>query len=228
MIKRFLVSLLLCLALTFSASVGIAAQNDSSVMNANGVNSNNIIKPQLTVQTKIDISNVKLGERIVLPDGSVLTPISKEEYISKLAKEKNISLQEAYKIESNTIAAGSIYYYNYTKTFSYPKNSGFKAELVATLKLYSQGSFRQIEDVVAIGSKGVSGTHTFRWIQISAYSDPQMGSSKFPTTSVTLGANGYFEVLSQDSINTSVELPGFSFSYSTGNEYIYIIQILCL
>lgn len=195
--------------------------------------SNGSTNPNTTVQGKIDISEAKLGGEIILPDGAKLTPISRDEYISILAKEKNISIQQAYEIETRSsksylgtsallsTTASPYYYYNYSKVFTYSKNSHFKAELVATLKVYSSGSFRQINDVMAISSRRYAGLYDYTWSQLTAWSDPQPGSSKFPTTSITLGASGYFEVSTSYSIDLSTDLPGFSVGGSSGGQHIY-------
>lgn len=204
------------------------------------------IKSHPTIQAKIDISGIELGGKVILPDGAILTPISKDEYVSTLAKEKNISIQEAYEMEkrdserilaskmekrdsksllesASTLALqSSIIYYYYTKNVTYSGNQSYSATLQATLKLYNSGSFRDIEDVLAVSSRRNTGLYTYTWNQTSAYSDPGMGSSDFPTTSVSLFADGYFEIVTSVNLEASGEVvPGFSLGGSIGGNYIY-------
>lgn len=219
---------ILCLGLCMLASTPTFAQSNlSSDGNVNSISSNTI--EDNAMETSIDISNIELGEIVTLPDGAVLTPISKEEYLSRLADEKNISLEEASRLESlNVNNSRQLYYYDYSKTFSHPKNPNFSAILQATLKMWGSGMYRQIEDVMAISSKRNSGLYTYRWIQTDAYSDPREGSASFPTTSVTLGAKGYFEVTTTSSLDISGDLPGFSLSSSAGWEYVYESETLSM
>ncbi|MFA9397447.1 MAG: hypothetical protein ACERKV_04170 [Clostridiaceae bacterium] len=204
-----------------------------SVMIANPVSAQTIssknVKLQPTIQSKIDISQINLGEKIILPDGAILTPISKDEYVSKLANEKNISIWEANEMQSRTtllslnylMTSGTIYYYDYAKTFTYTGNSNFKADLEATLKIWSSGSFRSIENVLTIGSRRTSGIYNNDWIETAKFSDPQPNSSSFPVASVTLGANGYFQIKSTYNYSITGGIPGFSASSSVGGEYIF-------
>lgn len=186
------------------------------------------------LSTTVDISDIELGEINVLSDGAILTPISQEEYVYRLADEKNISYEEAYELESqgNKARAAVTYYYDYSKVFPYAANTDFKAELQATLKIWSDANYRQIEDVLSVSSKRSSGVYNYSWVQTDAYSDPQAGSSSFPVTSVVLGAKGYFEVTTTHSVSTSTgaELEGFSFTYSseTTDEYHYISNTLSM
>lgn len=177
------------------------------------------------MEAKLDISDLKLGGKIVLPDGAVLTPISRDDYASSLARELNISFQEATEMEStNLMRAATIYYYSYSKTYTYSSNKSFKADVQATIKISNSGSFRQIEDVISVSTRRTagSGTHGARWIELDAYSDPDRGSSKFPSRTVVLGGSGYFEIVSTTSIDLSVDLKGFfSIGFSDTGGYIY-------
>jgi len=174
------------------------------------------------LQGQVDVNNIELREKVVLPDGAVLTQISFEEYVSRLAKENNISIQEAYRLEPNmNLASDDITYWNYSKEFTYRDNKNFSAELEATIKLYNRGSFREIKDVMGVGSRIASGRYKHSWIQTRAWSDPKEGSSKFPTTSVTLGASGYFEARVSMGGGLGMDIPGFSFQGDIHGESIY-------
>lgn len=217
-LKKFLLSLSVCAAIATMVVSPVSAQSNPS----------NTLEGATTMEATIDISDIELGKKVVLPDGAILTPITQEEYLSRLAAEKNISLKEAYNMEATSLRVQSLfapssttYYYDYVKTFSYSKNTTFKADLQATIKIYNSGSFRQIDDVITVSSRRRSGIYDYEWIETDAYSDPDRGSSEFPVISVTLGAKGYFEVRTSFSLDLSVDLPGFSAGGSSGGEFIY-------
>lgn len=180
------------------------------------------------ISSTINLADMELGEIIVLEDGAVLTPISQEEYIQRLAKEKGISIQEATSIEKNSAKNTTrvSYYYDYEKKFTYEENSQFKAQLEATIKIYSQGGdYRQIDEVLGVSSRGISGTSGYEWIETSAYSDPEGGD--FPTWKVTLGAKGYFKIVNEVSLGGSVEIiPGFSVESSGSSSIIYTSETM--
>lgn len=212
--------MILCLTSVYSSSVYAVPDISENISN--------------DVESFVDISSIELGKVNVLCDGAILTPISAKEYIQRLANEKNISYEEAYELENGERKERAVvtYYYDYSKVFPYTSNSDFKAVLQATLKIWSDGNYRQIEDVLSISSKRSSGLYNYSWIQTDVYSDPQPGSSGFPVTSVVIGAKGYFEVTMTYSQETSIggELKGFTFTYSssTTNEYHYISDTLSM
>lgn len=109
------------------------------------------------ISAEIDMEDMKSQRIITLPDGATLTPISQDEYISILAIEENIPYTEAYFLENPNTATpsrdGTTYYYNYSKNFTYSKNTNYKATLFATLKIWADGSYKQIENVTGVGSK---------------------------------------------------------------------------
>lgn len=217
LVRKLLLTLVLCTMVissvgNFALAETISSEND---------------KPFFTTQGVVDISNIELDKNVTLSDGAVLTEISFDEYVSRLAKARSISLQEAYEIESRDISLmsrGEYKYYDYSRVFEYKYNKNFEGEVNATIKVYisSDTSFRQIEDVFGISSKRKSGLYVYTWTETSAWSDPREGSSQFPTLSVTIGVDGYFEVTITGSVGGSVDLPGFSVSgeYSWGNTYI--------
>lgn len=185
------------------------------------------INSTVSLNTEIDISDIELGEIVVLPDGAVLSQISLAEYVSIISKEKNISLQEAYKLEAkernmSLLSVNEIIYYKYSKIVTYSKNRNFSAKLVATIKVYSSGSFREIRDISGIGSRANSGIHTYEWDEMYAWSDPKEGSSGFPTTSITIGASGYFITAVSSSVGAGLDIPGFSVEATYGGmTYFY-------
>lgn len=221
LLKKLALKVSIVVAIVAMIATPVSAQPNSSKSVSVQPNLSNTVELEATV----DISNIELGEKVVLPDGAVLTPITQEEYISRLAAEKNISFQKAYSMELKDseyqILSGTTYYYDYVKRFTYSRNSSFKADLEATIKIYTDGSFRQIDDVLDVASRRAAGVYDNDWIETSAYSDPDQGSDEFPVTSVTLGAKGYFEVRTTFELNVSVDLPGFSAGGGSGGEFIY-------
>ncbi|MBU5677244.1 hypothetical protein KQI88_12550 [Alkaliphilus sp. MSJ-5] len=220
--KRFVTKLSIC-ALMVGMFISPTFAHPSSIDN---------IESFTTLEATVDISNIPLGQEVVLPDGAVLTPISEEEYMTRLAKDKNISLKEAYEMElknlSSLRSSGNTFRYNYSKTFTYSRNSSFKADLEATLSIYTGGSFRQINEVLGVGTRRRSGLYDFDFIETYSYSDPLQGSSKFPVGTVHLGANGYFEVVVSGSVGGSIEVPGFTFEASVGQDAIWLSRTMSM
>lgn len=219
--KKVFINLVLCILLTFITAMPVLAQPIS----------NECMDSNYNICSIVDISDfsdeIQLGKKIVLPDGAVLTPISKDEYVSKLAKEKNISIEEAYKLESENIslygATSTISYVDYEKDFTYSGNSYFKATLLATIKIQKwQGGAAQIENVLSVSSQRKSGLYEYDWIETDSFSDPTENGSGYPVTSVVLTAKGYFEVTVDVSVEGSVNLPGFSIGGSVGTKDTYI------
>lgn len=210
-IVKGLLSLSICLSLIVSVPV-FAEDNCGEEIKLNNV-----------LDAVIDIDNIALGEKVILKDGAILTPISEQEYIRRLMEENEYSIVEARHIESQAknMRSGTTYYYNYSKKFTHPKNSGCTAILEATLKIWADNSYKQIENVMGVGSRRNSGTYQAQWIETYHYSDPQQGSSSFPTTKIVLGASGYFRITSTYALNTSTQIPGFSLGSSSGGTYTY-------
>lgn len=181
------------------------------------------IEDNTKVNAVIDISDIELKEKVVLPDGAVLTQISFDEYVSILSEEKGISLQDAYKLESREgirLLAGETIYYKYSKVVEYYENRSYSAKLLATIKIYTSGSFREIRGISGVGSRPNSGTHDYDWIEVYSWTDPY-DSLDFPTTQVTIGATGYFEVRVSTTVGVGMDIPGFSAGVDYGGETIF-------
>lgn len=219
--RKIFLSFLLCILMTFTTSMPVSAQPVA----------NEDIESDATMYSVIDIENysneIMLGKKVVLPDGAVLTPISKDEYVSRLAKEKNISIEEAYELESadNSMSRSTSIesYIDYSKDFTYPGNSSFKSTLLATLKIKTwQGGAVQIQNVLSVSSQRKSGLYLYDWVQTDAFSDPTENGSGFPVTKAVLTAKGYFTVEVDTSVTGTVKLLGFSIDVTVGTVIKYI------
>ncbi len=170
-----------------------------------------------TMVSVIDLSKLELGEKIILEDGAILTPITVEEYAKVVENEKSIPIDETLRLEEIAKSSSSIYYYTYTKQFSYPQNSGFKATMEATIKCSRVGVHTQIQAVYGLATRGSAGTYSYTWIQTAAFYD----APYWPANNVKLFGRGYFEVNTALTGSISGGLPGFSVSASTTNNIIY-------
>jgi len=103
--------------------------------------------------------------------------------------------------------SGSYTYKTISKTQTYYRNGNFSASVNANLKIYTNGSFGEIVQVMgSVYSNRVSGLYSYQWIQLNSWHDPSGGS--YPTTAVTINATGYFTV----QVQSGVQIPGFSIS----------------
>jgi hypothetical protein len=218
--KKIFLKLAVCILLMIMTVMPTLAQSI--------VNENMDLNAELCAVIDINkyYDEIIAGEKIILPDGAILTPISKSEYISRLAKEKKITVEEAYELELDdaVLARNSmVSYVDYTKNFTYSENSNYNATLLATVKIRKwQGGAAQIENVLSVSSQRRSGLYEYRWIETDAFSDPVENSSSYPVTSVVLTAKGYFEVVVDISVEGSVNLPGFGVGGSVGSVITYI------
>lgn len=165
------------------------------------------------------------------------TPTTREAYLLTLAKERGLSMwgaeqydrQQSEKAQAQMIAAHpevaqtqglSVVapedsYMTIENTQKYSQNTNFSAKVMATLKIYSYGSFRQINDVTGVGSARVSGMYNYTWNQNYAWTSPtssQLQAS--PATAIDIGATGYFSIVT----SVGVSVGGFGVSGSTGTD----------
>lgn len=200
--------------------LGMLVISSSNILAAPVVNLTNVSEaPQNVMAVTIDLSNIEHGKTVILPDGSVLTPISQEQYVQELAREKSITLEEAYKLDqSMEQRAGNTYRYHYSKTFKYSKNTNFKSDLEATIKCWTDGRYTQINEVLSVSSRASEGLYDYDWIETAAFADSNQG---YPCGLVTLCAKGYFDVRVSNSVGVDFDIPGFSMSGSSSSNLIY-------
>lgn len=198
-----------------------------------------IIVLTLSLTTSTFAVSNNSGTVKAVPEAIKVVDITYDEYIKIIADEKGISIDEAKKLDMeqnqknekklaknfpnlksvNSLDSGSYSYQTIEQIFTYPYNSSFKAAITATIKIYTYGSFRQINYVQGISSRRVAGLYEYSWVQSYVWQDP--GNEQMPCTSVNLGAVGYFEVTVSKSLGLSGGLPGFSISGELSNDVIY-------
>ncbi len=229
-----LFSRIICMALLLTVFAGPSASASSN-------DSADAITP---IHTGM-LEATNLGDSVVLDDGAELTRVSRSDFISQIAAAQNVSVQkaeqilitsQAKKLENNSATQNSTsgfgkvqyYYFNYSKVFHLQNKTSnpYRAELVANLYLASDGQYVQIEDVEAVYTARVSGSYSYDWLPLAAYSNPKSGSSSFPTGQVDLFGDGQFKVVTAWSAGTAASLEGWGFNVSGGGNTIWYSQRL--
>lgn len=210
---RKFVSILMALTLTSSLSTITMADNSLSTLNEK-----NIIH-----QLNNNIEDASQDFTIQA------TEISYDEYINRLAAEKNISREEAIEFDNqqnieilkdaksrniNQKQAG-IVYKDLSFTKRYNKNTSFSYDTNLTVKLYGEYIYYQVEDVLGMSTRISSGFGSAEFIEEAAWAEPVNGS--FPTTDLHIYSRGYFQVTNDASMSGGGSIAGFEISGSVGS-----------
>ena len=144
-------------------------------------------------------SNFEANDYIVLENGARLIRISYDDYLKTIAENQCITYDEAKNIDKLKEALsdeGEFSYYKYIKVFGLDGTleSKYKAQLEATIKLYSNNSSSQIENVSSIKTSLVSAPSNCEWVQTSGDCYPGIDSEEYPTEEVSLAGDGYFKI----------------------------------
>ncbi len=145
-----------------------------------------------------DLKNLKLNDSITLEDRAILTKITYEECLRKLADNKDI-YSDKVKSESTekTLIDNETYsYYYYKKVFGLDGSNEceFQAQLDAILILDDTNSSAQIEDALPINTRLVSGTYNCKWVQSAVVRSPVLENNNSPMEKVEFLGRGYFQV----------------------------------
>lgn len=81
--------------------------------------------------------------------------------------------------------------------------------------------YKQINSILGVGSRRIAGNGNYDWIQMYPYSTPTNSSGTYPTTSVRIGATGYFEVRTTIGGSIGFSLEGFEFAGEMSGQDIY-------
>jgi len=145
-----------------------------------------------------DLKNLKTNDSMTLEDGTILTRITYEEYLKMLTNNKEIypdkAKSESFEIASTYDEAYSYYYYKKVFGLDGSDECDFKVQLDAILILDESNSYAQIEDVLPIKTRLVSGPHNCEWIQSAVDSFPALGNNDSPMEKGELFGRGYFQV----------------------------------
>lgn len=142
-----------------------------------------------------DLKNLKFNDSLTLEDGAILTQITYEEFFEKLAdNEENEVKSES---TEKTLTDDETYnYYYYKKVFGLDGSDEceFKAQLDAVFILDDSNSIAQIEDVLPISTRLVSGPRNCEWVQMSVDRFPALKNNDSPLEKVEFLGSGYFDV----------------------------------
>lgn len=158
---------------------------------------------------------------------TIVVDLTYEEFVEKTAELNEISEEEAIQLidemrrstAPNGVTAYTDvieHYQSVSKTFTYSKNSNYRAESVATLLLRGKGSYFQIEGVSGCATRIGAGTSTASWVQL--YNNYH---ATFPSSSIDFSGSGYFSDSVTSSTGVSVGIEGFNYSHSSGNTFTY-------
>lgn len=101
-------------------------------------------------------------------------------------------------------------------------NDDFSAVLITQLKVRSDHSWAQIEDVMYQDIQMSSGGgYNTQIISESYATDPSKGSDEFPVSEIYMSGTCQFQVAVDSSVGAGFELPGFTFEHSVGDTYYY-------
>lgn len=178
--------------------------------------------------------------------------ISHEEYLRIRAEDEGISIQEADKLDKleneafmkayarkNPIkhflssiglsSQGTVNEIRLTELFTYPGNSNFKAQQSIVIKVYGNGSYKQINGVWGHRSRRVAGLYQSNWIESSKNVLPltiDNNEISFPCYKIKFRTIGYFETKVDTSVSGSVDvIPGFlSVGAQVGSTLTFLSQ----
>lgn len=208
MMKRIL-SLLLIFALTFSSFGFVYASPNTNDNN----NLEEVTEIELTYEEYIEKKADSLG--VTIDEAKLIDDKENKKYEKDLKKrypDLFIGKDEA------SIESGYYTYKRISKTSWY--NNYFAAAVYADLKIYNNGSFREITELMGIVySERIAGWKIYTWEQSNSWSDPN--NSGMPTTSITISATGIFTVEVSKGIEIGLQLAGFSLAGSGGIYDIY-------
>ena|GEM_PF-3431277 len=144
-------------------------------------------------------SNFEANDYIVLEDGARLIRISYDDYLKSIAENRCITYDEAKnidKLKEGLSDAGEFSYFKYIKAFGLDGTLAckYQAQLEATVKLYSNNSLAQIENVSSIKTSLVSAPLNCEWVQTSVDCYPGIDSEEYPIEEVALVGDGYFKI----------------------------------
>lgn len=135
---------------------------------------------------------------IALKNGGRLIRISYDEYLKTMAENRCITYDEAKdidKLKGHLSDGGEFSYYKYEKVFGLDGTLAckYQAQLEATIKLYRNDSFAQIENVSSINTSLVSAPLNCEWVQRSVDCYPGIDCEEYPIEEVLLAGEGYFK-----------------------------------
>lgn len=138
------------------------------------------------------------------PDTIMLKRISERYYGNSIEKED---------LKAELKNGGYFTNYNLSETREYPKNSEFSASVKATLRIYRNGDFAEITEVLGeIFSEAVTETNKYQWVEGTVGYTPQ----SLPTTKITIVATGYFKIPKNSIKGIEFNIHGFNESISSG------------
>lgn len=138
------------------------------------------------------------------PDTIMLKRISERYYGNSIEKED---------LKAELKNGGYFTNYNLSETREYPKNSEFSASVKATLRIYRNGDFAEITEVLGeIFSEAVTETNKYQWVEGTVGYTPQ----SLPTTKITIVATGYFKIPKNFIKGIEFNIHGFNASISSG------------
>ncbi len=143
--------------------------------------------------------NFEANDYILLKDGARLIKISYDDYLKIIAENRCITYDEAKdidKLKEGLSDGREFSYYKYIKVFGLDGTleCKYQAQLEATIKLYSNNSFTQIENVSSIKTSLVSAPLNCEWVQTSVDCYPGIDSEEYPIEEVLLAGSGYFKI----------------------------------
>ncbi|WP_455256718.1 hypothetical protein [Peptoniphilus asaccharolyticus] len=138
------------------------------------------------------------------PDTIMLKRISERYYGNSIEKKD---------LKAELKNGGYFTNYNLSETREYPKNSEFSASVKATLRIYRNGDFAEITEVLGeIFSEAVTETNKYQWVEGTVGYTPQ----SLPTTKITIVATGYFKIPKNFIKGIEFNIHGFNASISSG------------
>ncbi len=148
-----------------------------------------------------------------------------EQQLEKRMKENPRLIQSSSLFKAAAVTSGYYTYSTATTTKAYPNRSDFKATASITVKIYVNGTFREIVSKQgSVNSYITSGSNAAAtWVQTNAWDDPSGG--RYPTTSVTYGAEGRFEIVTQQALTGTAGV-GLTLSGTIGQNYYYRTAIM--
>lgn len=163
----------------------------------------------------------------MIPGEETRIQLTYDEYIASIAEIKNITIDEAVKLDNaenlaflqeksvTNPAAVSYTYWRVSKRFAYSQNNVFTASCYATIKLAGSGSMYSIAGVDGVWSMGDRGEYTWSWNESSSWYDNVTASS------CDLGSTGYF-IVDKPVGAPGAGYTGFIYDYTTGSSPNYI------
>ncbi len=173
------------------------------------------------------------GQKITIEDQTY------EEYIKDLAKQKNVSIEEAVILDKSDTketlynngvsldSVGTIIYRTVKVDGSLEENDNFSARLITKLKIYAEYSYRQIENVIYQDIQMISGGgYNTTLVSEVCSSDPKADSSEFPVSEIYLTGAAQFQIALVSSTGGGISIPGFSLDHSGTDTYYYLSDTL--